>query len=318
MQELGYRNRRKGRNKTARRSTLIRRAMLAAASLLFVAAVWMLIDYVQQGRATKQTQQELRAEVDNMATPTIAPIEPTPDVQLAAVAALVQETAAPQVTPVPMPTPGAAMLPQFVNVRSKNTDMVGWLKADAFEAIDFPIVQRDNWFYVEHDFYRRQNIAGTVFLDEANSILPQDQNLILHGHNMKNGTMFGKLARLLERDNMASNPFFTFSTLYLSEVYVPYAVTITSIDPSNAQYFNFLMPQFAAEESADAYTGWLRQRSQLQLPVDVNADDRLLTLVTCHGNEDSERLIVALRALRPGEDQQQLARAFMEATSKNQ
>lgn len=155
---------------------------------------------------------------------------------------------------------------------------------------------------MHRDFYGNDNVAGTVFMDEDNSILPLDQNLILHGHNMKNGTMFGKLVRLMERSTLLSQPFFRFSTLYEEYAYVPYAVALTSVNPSNGNYFDFLRTRFDTDQELQHYVGTLKARSAVQLPVEVNRSDRLLTLVTCHGVDPDERLIISLRALRPGED----------------
>ena len=57
---------------------------------------------------------------------------------------------------------------------------------------------------------------------------------------------------------------------------------------------------------------WLRARSSLVFPTQVSGEDRLLTLVTCHGLNENERLAVALRAVRPGEDMKALAAALKE------
>lgn len=307
MQELGFRKRRKQRGKQRRRMSVLRRLLMFAAALLFIAAVWLFVDYQRQAKQVQATQEALRAEVEraSLRATVEAQAEPTEAITMAAESP--PEVSAPGPTPVPLPTPGAAMLPHLVSVYRQNSDLVGWLKSDSVEAINYPVVQRDNWHYVDHDFYGRQNVAGTVFLDEANRIIPQSQNLILHGHNMKNGSMFGKLSRYMKREELVKDPFMTFTTLYLSQVYVPYAITLTSIDPASGRYFNFLQPDFDSYENLEEYAGWLRARSELHLPVDVLEGDQLLTLVTCHGNEASERLVVALRALRPTEEQAWMA-----------
>ena len=206
--------------------------------------------------------------------------------------------------------PNAAMSPEFLSLYKKNNDLIGWLRSDAIEEIDFPIVKRDNDYYMAHDFYGRENLAGTVFLDQAGSILPRASNLVLHGHNMKNGSMFGKLSRYLDVFFLKGQPMFTFSTLYESATYVPYAVSIASIDLNSPMYAEFAHSEFASDAEMLAYTARLSELSVFDLPVDVRADDKLLTLATCHGLEDSERLILALRELRPEEDKADMAMKF--------
>ena len=212
--------------------------------------------------------------------------------------------------------PNAAMNPEFVSLYKKNSDLIGWLRSDAVEDINFPVVKRDDEYYMNHDFYGRENLSGTVFLDQAGSILPRASNLVLHGHNMKNGSMFGKLSRYLDSAFLKAQPMFTFSTLYESADYVPYAVSIASIDPNSGMYAEFAHSEFTDDAQMLAYAARLSALSVFNLPVDVRADDRLLTLATCHGPADSERLIIALRELRPEEDKTAIVMQFKAITGK--
>lgn len=287
--------------------------MFALSAVLLCLAIFMLINYVAQGKAARATQKSLQDELQRSS----AVRQMSQTVESTQAPILAQAPADEQgkpPTPRPMPTAGAAMLPKFVSLFGKNSDLAGWLKSDAIYDIDFPIVRRDNTFYLDKDFYGRINLAGTVFMDEGNSILPQDQNLILHGHNMKNGTMFGKLTRLMDISALLAAPFFSFSTLYMEMIFVPYAVSLVSIDPANARYFDFNQQRFYDENALAAYVQRLKETSVMQVPVSVDPGDLLLTLVTCHGNEVSERLIIGLRALRPDESRATVRKLLMEQT----
>lgn len=211
----------------------------------------------------------------------------------------------------------AAMLDRFLPLMRRNLDVVGWLSYSMFSEMDFAVVQRDNAYYIDRAFSGEHNIAGTVFLDEANSIRPRDKNLILHGHNMKNGTMFGRLARMMEPAIVKAEPFLTFDTLYQEAVYVPYAVTVFSVDPQSPLYYDIVAPNFASAEEMGGYVNWLRARSALRFPVEVGPEDKLLTLVTCHGLDEDERLAVALRAVRRGESMDALRQAIGLELAKN-
>ena len=115
---------------------------------------------------------------------------------------------------------------------------------------------------------------------------------------------------------MARRPFLRFDTLYAGALYVPYAVTVFSNNPGDPRYIPIIAANFSAPEEKMAYVNSLRGRSSLSFPGDVREDDRLLTLITCHGPIDTERLAVALRALRPGEDQEALKQAFLAQVTK--
>lgn len=235
--------------------------------------------------------------------------------QAAAIPAL--EQAAMQ-SPAPTePPPRPAMAERFLPLMRRNNDVVGWLKYDGIEEIDYAIVQRDNEYYLDRDFNRAKNVAGTVFLDASNQIWPQDVNLVLHGHNMQNGSMFGKLKRLMEPAFFQANPLMRFDTLYGDTQYVPYAVTLFSANPDSSRYFNIIQSDFQDASQMGDYVNWLRSRSSLNFPTQVAETDHLLTLVTCHGLDPDERLVVALRALRPGEDAEQIKQAFASQLTKS-
>ena len=278
---------------------------------LAVAAVVLLIRYIHQTNLTRAEQKALR-EMFHSAEPT-----QQPEATLAAALAESQAPVAAAETPAPAPSPSLqpGQLPvmgeQFLPLMRKNRDVVGWLRYPGITEIDFPVVKRDNTYYLDRDFSGRQNIAGTVFMDEGNSIWPQDENYILHGHNMKNGTMFGKLARMMDPELFRRLPFMQFNTLYQEAQYVPYAVTVFSNDPRDSRFISIISPHFNTRADKESYVATLQQRSSLSFPVDVSPEDQLLTLVTCHGPIDTERLAIGLRALRPGENAEELKAAFM-------
>lgn len=297
-----------------RKSPLHVKALIWGAVVCFATAAVMLIRYAVMTAQTVETQHELRAVYGQTTPPALAAANtadnPMPFVSFSpppAVAtpapAFAAATQIPVVNPyIPAATPEPAMAERFVPLYRRNGDVVGWLKMAAVQEIDFPIVRRDNEFYIDHDFYGRKNAGGTAFLDVANSILPRDENLIIHAHNMKNGTMFGKLHRLLNLDTLKDQPLLSFDTLYDAGSYVPYAVSVISLDPSSARYFPLFETNFDTDQERSEYVLALRQFSAFALPVDVINSDELLTLATCHGDEDTERLVVGYRKLRDYEE----------------
>lgn len=290
--------------------------LLRLSAALFVCSVLLLGHYHVHAAKTVRVQEEAKYEYygsnGENADSSLLPNDPGTDND--AEKASKPESGIDPIKTIAWPTisPNAAMLSDFVPLFEKNNDLVGWLQSHALSEIDFPLVQRDNSFYLSHDFYRRGNVAGTVFLDMDCTVLPRNDNLVLHGHNMKNGSMFGKLYLYLKPDFVKAQPFFTFSTLYEKGVYVPYAISIVSTHPASPQFVSFVQSEFSSDEEMLSYAQWLIEFSALDFPVDVRADDRLLTLATCHGSDESERLILALRELRPQENQEILGRIIRE------
>lgn len=75
---------------------------------------------------------------------------------------------------------------------SINNDYRFWINIDN-TVIDYPVVQgEDNDIYLKHNFNNEKSISGTVFVDYRNS-LNEDRNIVIYGHNMRNGSMFSDL-----------------------------------------------------------------------------------------------------------------------------
>ena len=242
---------------------------------------------------------------------------PTPTASPAPVATPTPEA---QVVDEPLPTPNENTIvlslpteppPQesFAELLRYNPDTVGYLTIG--EIVDLPVVQRenDNEYYLTHAYSGEEAREGALFLDGANRL--SDENLIVYGHNMRNGTMFGELSSFGEREFLRENAVVRFDTLYENALYVPFAMFEASMDENDGHYFDVRQIVFD-ETSFELFVLKLRSRSVFDVPVEVEYGDQLLTLVTCSYNDDDGRYIVALRKLREGETEEEI-RALMES-----
>lgn len=201
------------------------------------------------------------------------------------------------------------ILPEMRELAQKNPDTVGWISISG--TVHLPVVYRDNEFYLDHDFTGAKNASGTLFLDENSPINADTQNLLIHGHSMNDGSMFGILTHYRKLDFVRQHPMIAFSTLWEKESYAVFAVLQVSSKTGDANYFNYFSnPVFASASDFDAYIGEVQARSMFQIPVDVEPDDALLTLSTCL---DDDRLVVLARRLRPGETKDAVVSAVEEA-----
>lgn len=226
-----------------------------------------------------------------------------------------QETAVPQnlVSTTTFHRRSGEALEAMATLREDNHDLVGWLNIP--EVLDLPVVYRNNYYYLTHDFYGRQSASGTIFLDESHPFRESTQNLLLHGHNMKDGTMFGRLIQY-ERDisYLKNHPFITLSTLWEEEAYVIFAVLRVSLDVKSEDFFNFYShPTFSSDAEFDSYVRQLELRSIYAIPMDVKASDALLTLSTCL---DEDRLVIVARRMREDETRTQMRAVVRLATAQ--
>jgi SrtB family sortase len=212
----------------------------------------------------------------------------------AAAAGDAEETAAVSGEP---PEPNA----DFAGDYARNGDLVGWLVAG--RTISQPVFQLDNQYYMTHDAQGNESANGAVFLDEHNQVWPRDVNLIVYGHNMKSDAMFGTLDDYRTLGYLKDHPVITFQTVYdeTPVSYVPFAVFDASMSPGSAGYVKIRRIGFGSAEENAAYLKELKSASLFDIPVDVQAGDQLLTLVTCSYSHEDGRFVVVARRVREGE-----------------
>jgi len=257
------------------------------------------------------------AEITSAPTPTASPV-PTPTaLPESTFDVAVDTTFAPLATAdadtiiYAMETPPPELF-AFGDLLALNPETVGFIRLD--DVLSLPVVQRpnDNQFYLNHSFNLEESIAGTLFLDGSNLLVPEDNNLIIYGHNMRNGTMFRPLIGYEQLSFLKEHPLVRFDTIYENRNYVPFAVFTVTANEGNPQYMN--IRQFLLDEADwDAYISEMRRLSVHSIPVDVQYGDHVLLLVTCEYTHNNGRFVVALRALRENETEYELSQRIQAA-----
>jgi len=193
------------------------------------------------------------------------------------------------------------MLPEY-KLYEINSDIVGWLNiGDGL--LSTPVMQRDNEYYLTHDFYGEEDKHGQVFLDKGNSPQLTDDNTILYGHNITSDrSMFNILTRYKDTEFAAEHPVIQLNTLYNRRQYAVAAVYIVSTRPEHGELFDYISYlKFSTRDAKQAYIAQIQKRSLIDTGVKMTADDRLLTLSTCTYEFADARLVVVARQLREGE-----------------
>ena len=204
----------------------------------------------------------------------------------------VEPADSPETTPEPEKPP--VIQPAIAALQAQNPDAVGLLKFDADRSL-YVCQGDDNYHYMYHQFDGTENPAGMIFMDYRNTLLPRSDNLILYGHNMRDGSRFGTLKRFTEAEYLLNHPIFTFADAYETVEYLPFAVFHTTVIEEDEAYFAFDRTDFADEAAFDAYIAEVKSRSVLDLPVEVNHGDKLLTLATCSSAHDRGRLVIVCK-----------------------
>lgn len=171
------------------------------------------------------------------------------------------------------------------------------------------VQSEDNDYYLDRNFYGQKRAAGTVFADSRNVINDYDMsdNIVLYGHNNKDGTMFGNLDYYnYDRRYWLKNPFVYFDTRYEQQVYVIISSFITNTEPQHDNgnvfdYHNYVNFSENGDYTFDKFYSEIMERSHFFTGIDVNKDDKFITLSTCSYEWEPSRHVIIARKLRAGE-----------------
>lgn len=170
----------------------------------------------------------------------------------------------------------------FKELKEINSDTVGWIEMKN-NNVDYPFVQtNDNSYYLNHSFDKRYTDAGWIWLDYRNNLERDDDNLIIYGHARKDKSMFGTLKYSLKSD-WYTNEENHIITIYL-ENETRYYQIFSSYHVKTENYY--LTVNFNNREDFQKFLNTLKKRSVYDYGVDLNSDDKILTLSTCYNSSD--------------------------------
>jgi len=171
---------------------------------------------------------------------------------------------------------------------SVNEDVIGHLTVNNIN-IDYPVVQaKDNDYYLNHDFNKRESIYGWVFMDYRVDAMHLNKNNIIYGHNVYyGGVMFGTLYKAANKNwyTKPENQIIKYDSLYENmefKIFSIYRVPKTT---------DYLRVVFKDDVDFLNFTDMITERSIYDFNVPINADDKILTLSTCSDN-GTKRLVV--------------------------
>ncbi|BED92249.1 MAG: class B sortase [Candidatus Improbicoccus pseudotrichonymphae] len=190
------------------------------------------------------------------------------------------------------------------SLTEQNSDIVGWISIKG-TPVDYPVLQssfEDPVFYLNHDSNKKKNANGSVFMNASRKFSKSIRNVVLHAHNLKSGRMFGSILKYSSIKFYKSAPIISFDTIYGPEEYKIFAIFKTNTDEKHGKIFNYLRPVFNGDEDFLEFLYNIKIRSLLNIPVDLNAKDKLIILSTCSYEMPNFRTVVVARKIRDGED----------------
>lgn len=188
----------------------------------------------------------------------------------------------------------------FAQLKQTNPDICGWLWMND-SVINYPVVRgADNERYLDRTYDGTWNSAGSIFMDYRNPVDFSDDNTILYGHNMKNGTMFASLRKFNQADYYQQHKYFYLITeegMYRYDIVAAFVTDALS---------NVYSRNFSDIDSKGAWVDMIVRSSGIATEAAVDAHDQFITLSTCvSGNNYRDRHVVIGRLVNENQETKQ-------------
>lgn len=193
------------------------------------------------------------------------------------------------------------ILPELKEIYALNHDLVGWLYIEDTN-IDYPVVQaEDGKFYLKHDFYGRSNANGQIILEDKCDPYTPSYNLVISGHHMNSGAMFGRLGKYKDRDYWETHKVVEFDTLMARKRYVIFAAFYSADYNEHEEGFRY-SADIQYKLDADMWLEEIRKNQIYETGIKAEFGDEFITLTTCdHSRRYDGRFVVVARRIREGE-----------------
>ncbi len=188
------------------------------------------------------------------------------------------------------------ILDEYKNLYNMNKKLIGWLKIDDTN-IDYPVMQTsDNEYYLDHNMNQEKDRNGALFLDKDCDVIAPSTNLIIYGHHMKSGRMFGNLDDYASKSYYEKHSTIQFDTIYEKGTYEIMYVFRSRVYKEGEVVFKYY--QFIDCYSEQEFESNMKEMAALSLydtGVTAEYGDELLTLSTCDSTVDDGRFVVVAK-----------------------
>ncbi len=175
------------------------------------------------------------------------------------------------------------------DLKQINNEVTGWIQVSNTN-VNYPILKHsDNSYYLKHQLDGTYNTAGWVFMDYRNDkISDNNRNTIIYGHGLKNKAIFGSLKNVLNESWYKNESNLVIKTVDEENSYLWQIFSIYTLEDNN----DYIETDFKDDNEFNYFLNKVKSRSIADFNVDLNTNDKILTLSTCYNN-DSKLVIHA-------------------------
>ena len=173
-----------------------------------------------------------------------------------------------------------------------NKDIYAWIYIPDTK-VDYPVLQHetDNTYYLNYNLDGSRGYPGCIYTENYNKKDFTDPVTVMYGHNMKDGGMFAGLHKYADSEYAESHPYIY---IYTPDGMLVYEVF--SAHETTDEHILYAHSWFEQESEIEKYIKDSRDSrsmgSVLREDVEVEKDDRVLTLSTCISSKPNNRFVV--------------------------
>lgn len=188
---------------------------------------------------------------------------------------------------------------QVVELQKENNDIVGWLEIPN-TSISYPVLQgKDNDYYLTHTYKNDYSKDGSIFLDKDYDFSIPSTNLLIYGHNNKNGKMFEELISYKDENFYKNHSKIRYTTADEDSEYEIIAVFKSRVyyqDETDVfRYYYFI--NASNEDEFDYYINECKKASLYNIDESAEYGDQLMTLSTCDYSRKNGRFVVVAKKI---------------------
>ena len=181
-------------------------------------------------------------------------------------------------------------------LKNMNDDFVGILSIPD-TIINYPVMYtKGEDYYLRRSFDKKQSDAGTLFIDKYNNINPIDDNIIIYGHNMRNGTMFHELLNYKKESFYKDHKYIYFDKVDGIQKYEVISAFYSKVyyeDENVFKYYKFY--NAANDEELNYYIKNIKELALYDTNISAKLGDKFITLSTCEYSQENGRFVVVAK-----------------------
>lgn len=191
---------------------------------------------------------------------------------------------------------GVVVQEEFKDLYLKNSDTIGWIKINDTK-IDYPVLlnSEDEEYYLHTDFNKEYSYNGSIFAGAGTDIVKPSENILIYGHHIIGGRMFGSLDQYEEEEYYKGHKYIIFNTLRQTGKYEVIAAFRTKVYPDTYEGFQFFRYSNMGQEEYKEYIDNIKELTPYSISTSAAYGDQLISLSTCAYHTSNGRFVIVAK-----------------------